>query len=276
MACAVKVADRAAAEKLTNTKLFIDRSALPPPDDDEYYLADLIGLTAVDPAATPLGTVSVVHDYGAGASFEIDRRRARRCWCRSPPPACRRWISPPAGWSSCCRTRSSSPARTRARTRRHDLARLRPDAVSGDVSGSARPVAGRAGAGNRRLVAGRRPTSAISPPDRHRTVDDTPFGGGAGMVLRPDIVDAAVASVADDRPVVCLTPRGRRFTQADAQRFAAGPGVILLCGRYEGIDQRVIEARGDAGIQHRRLRAVGRRTRRRWCCWTASCGCCPA
>lgn len=79
--------------------------------------------------------------------------------------------------------------------------------------------------------------------DRHRTVDDTPFGGGAGMVLRPDIVDAAVASVADDRPVVCLTPRGRRFTQGDAQRFASGSGVILLCGRYEGIDQRVIEAR---------------------------------
>ncbi len=79
--------------------------------------------------------------------------------------------------------------------------------------------------------------------DRHRTVDDTPFGGGAGMVLRPDIVDAALASVADDRPMVCLTPRGRRFSQADAQRFAAQPGVILLCGRYEGVDQRVIEAR---------------------------------
>jgi tRNA (guanine37-N1)-methyltransferase len=80
--------------------------------------------------------------------------------------------------------------------------------------------------------------------DRHRTVDDTPFGGGAGMVLRPDIVDAAVGSVADERPVVCLTPRGRRFTQADARRFASGPGVILLCGRYEGIDQRVIDQRG--------------------------------
>ncbi len=80
--------------------------------------------------------------------------------------------------------------------------------------------------------------------DRHRTVDDTPFGGGVGMVLRPDIVDAAVASVADDRPIICLTPRGRRFAQADAQRFAIGPGVILLCGRYEGIDQRVIERRG--------------------------------
>jgi tRNA (guanine37-N1)-methyltransferase len=80
--------------------------------------------------------------------------------------------------------------------------------------------------------------------DRHRTVDDTPFGGGAGMVLRPDIVDAAVAAIDDGRPVVCLTPRGRRFTQTDAQSFVAGPGVILLCGRYEGIDQRVIDARG--------------------------------
>jgi len=78
--------------------------------------------------------------------------------------------------------------------------------------------------------------------DRHRTVDDTPFGGGAGMVLRPDIVDAAVASVADDRPLVCLTPRGRRLTQDDVRRLAVGSGVILLCGRYEGIDQRVIEA----------------------------------
>ncbi|MDB5400081.1 MAG: tRNA ((37)-N1)-methyltransferase TrmD [Rhodopila sp.] len=79
--------------------------------------------------------------------------------------------------------------------------------------------------------------------DRHRTVDDTPFGGGAGMVLRPDIVDAAVESVADGRKVVVLTPRGRRFTQVDARRFAAGPGIVLLCGRYEGVDQRVIEAR---------------------------------
>jgi tRNA (guanine37-N1)-methyltransferase len=79
--------------------------------------------------------------------------------------------------------------------------------------------------------------------DRHRTVDDTPFGGGVGMVLRPDVVDAAVAPVADGRPLVCLTPRGRRFTQADARRFAAGPGLVLVCGRYEGIDQRVIEAR---------------------------------
>jgi 16S rRNA processing protein RimM len=67
----VKITDRAAAEKLTNTKLFVDRSALPPADDDEYYLTDLIGLAAIDPTGRPLGIVSVVHDYGAGASLEV-------------------------------------------------------------------------------------------------------------------------------------------------------------------------------------------------------------
>lgn len=80
--------------------------------------------------------------------------------------------------------------------------------------------------------------------DRHRTVDDTPFGGGPGMVMRPDVIDAALASAADDRPAICLTPRGRRLVQSDAVRFAAAPGLILLCGRYEGIDQRVIDVRG--------------------------------
>jgi tRNA (guanine37-N1)-methyltransferase len=79
--------------------------------------------------------------------------------------------------------------------------------------------------------------------DRHRSVDDTPFGGGAGMVLRPDVVDAAIAAEADGRPLVYLTPRGRPFAQADARRFSEGPGMLLLCGRYEGVDQRVLEAR---------------------------------
>lgn len=80
--------------------------------------------------------------------------------------------------------------------------------------------------------------------DRHRSVDDTPFGGGPGMVMRPDVVDAAIGAVADGlRPVVYLSPRGCRFDQAMARRFAAGPGLILLCGRYEGLDERVIEAR---------------------------------
>ena len=80
--------------------------------------------------------------------------------------------------------------------------------------------------------------------DRHRTVDDTPFGGGAGMVMRPDVVDAALGGVMDGRPAVFLSPRGAPLTQATVRRLAAGPGVVLLCGRYEGVDQRVIEARG--------------------------------
>ena len=79
--------------------------------------------------------------------------------------------------------------------------------------------------------------------DRHRKVDDTPFGGGAGMVMRPDIVDAALAPVADGRPLIYLTPRGAPLTQHRVRQLAAGPGVVLLCGRFEGVDQRVIEAR---------------------------------
>ena len=78
---------------------------------------------------------------------------------------------------------------------------------------------------------------------RHRAVDDTPFGGGAGMVLRADVVDAALTDCMDERPVVVLTPRGAPLTQTTVQKLAAGPGVILLCGRFEGIDQRVIDAR---------------------------------
>lgn len=80
--------------------------------------------------------------------------------------------------------------------------------------------------------------------DRHRTVDDTPFGGGPGMVMRPDVIDAAIAAAAlEAAPLVYLTPRGERLTQERAADIAAGPGVTLICGRYEGIDQRVLEAR---------------------------------
>ncbi len=81
--------------------------------------------------------------------------------------------------------------------------------------------------------------------DKHRSVDDTPFGGGAGMVMRPDVVDAALASIEDrPGPRIYLSPRGRRFDQARAKALAAEPGVVLLCGRYEGLDERVIAARG--------------------------------
>lgn len=79
--------------------------------------------------------------------------------------------------------------------------------------------------------------------DRHRTVDDTPAGGGAGMVLRADIVAAALDSVTDDRPILAMTPRGRPLTQARVRQLASGPGAIILCGRFEGFDERLFEAR---------------------------------
>ncbi|MCP1241408.1 tRNA (guanosine(37)-N1)-methyltransferase TrmD [Acetobacter lambici] len=81
---------------------------------------------------------------------------------------------------------------------------------------------------------------------RHRAVDDTPFGGGAGMVIRPDVADAALAATAAEANIPCvyLTPRGRPLTQADVRRYAAGPGVMLLCGRFEGVDERFLQARG--------------------------------
>ena len=79
--------------------------------------------------------------------------------------------------------------------------------------------------------------------DRHRTVDDAPFGGGAGMVLRADIVDAALAHVSDrPGPRIYLSPRGQVLTQERVRALAGGPGVTLVCGRFEGLDQRVIEA----------------------------------
>jgi tRNA (guanine37-N1)-methyltransferase len=81
--------------------------------------------------------------------------------------------------------------------------------------------------------------------DRHGTVDDTPFGGGAGMVMRPDVLSDAIASVqTPDRPTLYLSPRGAPFDQARARALAAAPGVTLVCGRFEGVDERVIEAHG--------------------------------
>jgi tRNA (guanine37-N1)-methyltransferase len=82
--------------------------------------------------------------------------------------------------------------------------------------------------------------------DRHRTVDDTPSGGGAGMVLKPDILAAAIDHVAppdDDRPKILMSPRGAPLSQARVRQLAQGPGAVIVCGRFEGVDQRVIEAR---------------------------------
>jgi tRNA (guanine37-N1)-methyltransferase len=81
--------------------------------------------------------------------------------------------------------------------------------------------------------------------DRHRSVDDTPAGGGPGMVLRADVLAAAIDATGSPqgRPRLLMSPRGRPLTQSQVAELAAGPGPLLVCGRFEGVDQRVIEAR---------------------------------
>jgi tRNA (guanine37-N1)-methyltransferase len=84
-----------------------------------------------------------------------------------------------------------------------------------------------------------------SATDRHRSVDDTPAGGGPGMVLRADVLAAAVdaANISPGRPRLLMSPRGRPLAQSRVVELAAGPGPLIVCGRFEGVDQRVIEAR---------------------------------
>jgi tRNA (guanine37-N1)-methyltransferase len=82
--------------------------------------------------------------------------------------------------------------------------------------------------------------------DKHRSVDDTPAGGGPGMVMRADVLARAIdhaAPVNDHRPRILLTPRGRPLTQARVRELAQAPGVVLVCGRFEGVDERAIETR---------------------------------
>ena len=115
---------------------------------------------------------------------------------------------------------------------------LYPDMFPGPL-GSA--IAGRA------LREGRWGCEAVNirdyATDKHRSVDDTPAGGGAGMVLRADVVAAALDANSDGRPVLAMTPRGRPLTQTRVRDLATGEGAIILCGRFEGFDERLFEAR---------------------------------
>jgi tRNA (guanine37-N1)-methyltransferase len=83
-----------------------------------------------------------------------------------------------------------------------------------------------------------------SATDRHRTVDDHPAGGGAGMVLKPDVLAAAIDAAHHAGPRLLMSPRGEPLTQALVRELAEGPGCLIVCGRFEGVDERVIEKRG--------------------------------
>ena len=105
------------------------------------------------------------------------------------------------------------------------------------------------GVSGRAVRDGRLTVTAVNPrdftEDRHRSVDDRPYGGGPGMVMSPEPLDAALgvarASAGEGAPVVYLSPQGRRFDDSEARRLATLPGLVLLAGRYEGVDERLIE-----------------------------------
>lgn len=111
-----------------------------------------------------------------------------------------------------------------------------PDFFSGPLGLSIPARAAAAGAVQYRVIDLRDFTH-----DRHRTVDDSPYGGGPGMVMKPGPFFEAVESLAAEPPIVLVSPRGRRFEQADAVRFATGTELTLLCGHYKDVDQRVAD-----------------------------------
>ncbi len=230
------VADRSAAERLTNTRLYVERDRLPAPATEEFYLADLVGLIS------DVGRVTVVHDYGAGVSLEFDTGVIvpfnKACVPKIDvqngtltvviPTEITVTDQPPL-------TPAGEGKETRM-TWHATILTLFPSMFPGPLGDS---LAGRAlGTAWRMDVKDIRDATT----DRHRTVDDTPFGGGAGMVMRADVLDAALGAK-DDRPLLYMSPRGLPLSQNRVRQLAQGPGVTLVCGRYEGVDQRVLDAR---------------------------------
>ena len=308
---AVKVADRNAAEKLTNTRLYVDRAQLPEPEAEEFYLADLIGMTAVGCGRRRAGTGrrrcttmaparawrsrgmarrrvlvpftracvpevdlageagrSLAHDLTSPTKWERSRRAATRvrvigsarcisedaCRARSPSPSPLSRLDLSRSRGRGCRR---APPDGSAMTWRASVLTLFPEMFPGPLAGA---LAGRA------LSRGIWSLDPVNirdfATDRHRSVDDTPFGGGPGMVMRPDVIDAALASAAGDRPLRVPHPArpplhpGRRT--ALRRRPWPDPAVRPLRGRRPARHRRS----RDGGSLDRRLRAVRRRTSR--------------
>jgi tRNA (guanine37-N1)-methyltransferase len=112
----------------------------------------------------------------------------------------------------------------------------------------------------------------------HRAVDDTPAGGGAGMVMRADVLAAAVdaaSAAGDGRPRLLMSPRGMPLTQKRVRELGAGPGALIVCGRFEGVDERVIAGRNLERFPSATTCCRAARLRP-WPCWTPAFACCPA
>ena len=230
----VPLADRTAAEALTNTRLFVPRSALPAAEADEYYLADLIGLRAEDQDGRVIGRVAVVHDYGAGTSLEITLDggapalilpfTARAVPVVDVPGG--RIVVDPAGNHDRPNPRAKPP-RTTGWRRGHELAHDRPHPVSRDVTRGRSAPPSRAARWKTGSGAWTRMTSANTASAVTGRWIDTPFGGGAGMVMRPDVIAAALAA---HRP----PGDGRATHLSHAARQTADPGRCdpLGCGAW--------------------------------------------
>ncbi len=230
------VTTREAAEALTGTKLYLPRARLPASDEDEWYHADLVGLAAVDADGAPIGTVVAVHNFGAGDIVEITPASGERQYAGALQ------FGHGAGGRYRARPHRARAARGPRMTWRATVLTILPEMFPGPLGAS---LAGKA------LSESKWTLDVIDirdfATDKHRSVDDTPAGGGAGMVMRADIaaaaIDAAREGAAPDTPTLYLSPRGKPLTQARVRELASGPGAILLCGRFEGIDERVLEAR---------------------------------
>ena len=231
------VSTREAADALRGTEL----RAEPIDVAGALWLHDLLGATAVDPGGEVLGTIAAVVPNPAADLLELVERRARpddlrgRLGGRRPrrPPPRRR----PAGGAAGARvSEPEGRASDRHGSLRVDVFTIFPALVDAFAGASLLGRARAAGLVDVRLHDLREHTT-----DVHRSVDDTPYGGGAGMVLRPEPLFAAVEAVDPPRPLLLLGPGGRRFDQAFAAELAAGAGFSLLCGRYEGVDARVAD-----------------------------------
>ena len=271
MATLAGIGDRKAAERLANIRLYVPRDRLPEPEQaDEFYHADLIGLAVVDRAGEKLGTVIAIHNFGAGDLIEVrpdaggntelvpfdethvpavDIAAGRivvalsEAGSETPSPLRGR---PTAKLGRLKGSRKNNPLTRRGRANRSSLAMWRasiltilPEVFPGPLGASLAGKAMAAGAWSLDVVDIR-----AFATDKHRTVDDTPAGGGPGMVMKADVLGRAIdATATDDRPRLLLSPRGVPLTQARVEAFARGAGLLLICGRFEGVDERVIGAR---------------------------------
>ena len=252
------IGDRKAAERLANIKLYVPRDRLPEPEQaDEFYHADLIGLAVVDRAGEKLGTVIAIHNFGAGDLIEVRPDAGGNTelvpFDETHVPA----VDIAAGRIvvALLEAGSETPSPLRGRPTRSSplkgeeqaslamwrasILTILPEVFPGPLGASLAGKAMAAGAWSLDVVDIR-----AFATDKHRTVDDTPAGGGPGMVMKADVLGRAIDTTAtDDRPRLLLSPRGVPLTQARVEAFARGAGLLLICGRFEGVDERVIGAR---------------------------------